>query len=92
MALKNSEGNYLKITDVHGNLDKDDHYMIIGSLYQNENVRNEPSKFDKINDQHFMMENSYEVPVDPNKSLRANIITNAYNYLKNNELSNWIDC
>ena len=94
MALKNDEGNYLKISLIHGDI-LDNRIDITCELWKNEEVRITPTEFNKSIHKNLMIEESdiMEKTLDNSKSIRNNIITLCYEELKKeDEFSDWIDC
>lgn len=96
MALKNENGNYLRITNFNVFLKRDgnSHINLNLDLWESEEKRLDPTDFDKA------ISFNKRVNVDllkdeinlNNLSFEDLLLTKAYDYLKNTDYVDWIDC
>lgn len=88
MALKNSSGNYLKITKV--SLDSSN---VFYDLYQSQESRlNGLGEFETKKEEYFPVAADLSVLADGERTIKENIITAGYTALKAHEaFSDWVD-
>ena len=93
MALKNTSGNYLKITRINGNILENNKTSISYKLWESEELRNAPTEFTKTVEEFIRVNDSIITEIhDSELSIRNNIIIKAYLYLKSNGFENWENC
>ena len=95
MALKNENGNYLRISNMDIIMRRDSNPMVNLklNLYESEEKRYGLGQFDKPVSSNFMVdEDILSINGDSSKTLNNNIITQGYEYLKENDYNGWIDC
>ena len=96
MAIKNENGNYLKIKSIDDNDLSRAAQIITWELWKDESTRTSPSGFDKATEGHTILSNLQEkldTNADSNQSIKNNKIIAAYTALKETEAySDWIDC
>jgi len=89
MALKNQDGNYLKIVDVFFNK-SDNNVNITYHLYKTKDERIELSDFQIFKSIVYIV-NNFILYFDGSISLDEQLIRDAYLTLKNNGFEDWID-
>lgn len=95
MALKNENGNYLRISRINTliNRDKTSSLIVNIKIWESEEVRNSPTEFDKPIEKGILVNHELlNYDVDNNKNIVDNIITECYLQLKQNDYNGWIDC
>ena len=96
MAIKNVNGNYLKITRIDdGDLSRKSQ-MISWELWSNGDVKQNPSDFDKAKNGNTilpLLDENLNTNADANLSIKNNRVTIAYKTLKEtDEFKDWVDC
>lgn len=93
MALKNTNGNYLRISSLFIDVVNPNILIARMELWANQEIRFNPSNFDKPQVLQKQIDSiiMFEVGLDYT-SIRDSIITKAYLYLKENGYSDWEDC
>jgi len=94
MALKNVDGNYLKITSINLDVLNPNHTMVNCQLWESEALRITPSSFTKAINTHVRVDGLDLVDAinDDTKSIKDNLITKVYLQLKAGKYSDWTDC
>jgi hypothetical protein len=96
MAIKNENGNYLKITRIDDSDLSRTTVMVSWELWLNTDIRYTPTEFDKPkNGNSILLSLNDKLNVNANNkiSIKDNRIKAAYSALKEmDEYSNWIDC
>jgi hypothetical protein len=93
MAIKNSDGNYLRVVDTR----MVPEYVAV-ELYRNEDLRQTgPGPFDQVVQDHIFcdleLREELAVAADPAKSVRDNVTTACYRALKRMpQFVGWVDC
>ena len=107
MALKNKDGNYLRVERIQYHADKNP--TAVCTIYKNEEVRRDVTKFDYLHVSNVYMPDFAQLSTelwDIKKSLRNNLITIAYGCIKKpiyvdpdaspqintNPFADWTDC
>ena len=92
MALKNENENYLKIINVKQNVNKK-HGTISYMIWKDKEIRENPGDFDKPKEKVIKIsDNLLNNTPDITKTIKDNLLTLGYEYLKQNGFSDWVDC
>jgi len=89
MAIKNTNGNYLKIKNIQ--IDRLENYYIWYDIFESENVRNNGlSEYEKTIESFI---ETTDFTFNTNKSSsKENLLTGGYLTLKQNGFNDWTDC
>jgi hypothetical protein len=104
MAIKNKDGNYLKIDKIF--YDEKGKHIALCNVYKNEEVRKSSTSFDNIRQDRISIPNFDNYILDNNKSMRDNLLSIGYLVIKQpiyedvnaspqiniNKFSDWTDC
>jgi len=86
MAIKNTNGNYLKVITCTDS-------SVIGQLFASQDVRNEVGEFDLVRPVNLTAPINLNVQADGEKTVMQNVITAGYTALKSlDEYKDWTDC
>jgi len=93
MALKNENGNYLRISGLMVDVVNPKNLIVRMDLWASEAIRLNPSKFDNAQVLHEKIDSTILTEEGlSNTSIKNSIISKAYLYLKANGYSDWEDC
>ena len=97
MALKNENGNYLKIDGINFHKSSNNSNITIRtSLWESEELRQNPTQFAKAVDKSYHADSDIldidGGACDASKTLGDNLTTLGYAFLKANGFGEWVDC